>query len=284
VAPPVRVIRTVVFDERDGPLPALLLALTVLAGLLDAFSILRLGGVFVATMTGNLVFIGLAAAGATGFVVGIPALALGGFVVGVLIGGRAYRAAPSHRGAALRNVLVVKLSLAGAVMVIAVLAGPQFPPGARDAMVVLLAMSMGAQLAAIRQLKVPDLLTVVLTMTITGALTERSSGWTDPKLLRRALALIAFALGAVIGALLILHVGVAAELSFGSGSSLQSLSPRTGCRARPRAGPPHDQLDGRLRDSRVRRFKEPVSARVHPGSPAIPVPGHRGARRTRCGC
>lgn len=216
-APPVRGLGRVFVDERDGPLPALLLALTVLAGVVDATSILRLGHVFVATMTGNLVFIGLAAAGAKGFAVGTSALALCGFVVGVLIGGRACRGAGSHRGLALRNVLGVKLWLAGAVTVVAVLTGPHIPVGARQTMVVLLAMSMGAQLAAIRYLKVPDLLTVVLTMTITGALTERGMGWSDPKMLRRGLTLAAFAVGALSGALLILNVGVAAALSLGFG-------------------------------------------------------------------
>jgi hypothetical protein len=85
----------------------------------------------------------------------------------VLVGGRACEAAASHRGRALRNVLAIKVSLASVVTLIAVLTGARFPTGARDAMLVLLAMSMGAQLAAIRFLKVPDLLTVVLTMTIT---------------------------------------------------------------------------------------------------------------------
>lgn len=51
---------------------------------------------------------------------------------------------------------------------------------AADAVIVLLAMSMGAQLAAIRFLKVPDLLTVVLTMTVIGLVTERGRGWNDP--------------------------------------------------------------------------------------------------------
>jgi uncharacterized membrane protein YoaK (UPF0700 family) len=196
-------------------LPAFLLALTVLAGIVDATSILRLGHVFVATITGNLVFIGLAAAGARGFAVGISALAVGGFIVGVLIGGRACQAARSHRGLAFRNVLRVKVLLASVVTLIAVLTGPNFAVGARDAMVVLMATSMGAQLAVIRYLKVPDLLTVVLTMTITGALTERGSGRNDPRVLRRGLALVAFAVGALSGALLILNVGVAAALSFG---------------------------------------------------------------------
>ena len=217
MAPQVRDLRSVFLDERDGPLPALLLALTVLAGLLDATSILRLGGVFVATMTGNLVFIGLAAAGASGFAVGTSALALGGFMPGVLIGARACRAARSHRGIALRNVLIVKLCLAGSVTLIALLTGPQFPTGVRDIMIVLLATSMGSQLAMIRYLKVPDLLTVVLTMTLTGALTDRVSGWNDPRLLRRGLALLAFAIGAVSGGLLILDVGVGAALCVGLG-------------------------------------------------------------------
>jgi uncharacterized membrane protein YoaK (UPF0700 family) len=202
-------------DERHGPLPALLLALTVLAGVVDAVSILRLGHVFVATVTGNLVFLGLAAAGAKGFAVGTSALAVGGFLIGALIGGRACEAASSHRGRALRNVMSVKLCLAGVVTLIAVLTGPRFSRGAQDAMVVLLAVSMGDQLAAIRFLKVPDLMTVVLTLAITGVITERKRGWRDPAMLRRGLALLAFALGALSGALLVLNVSVAAALGLG---------------------------------------------------------------------
>ena len=76
-------------------------------------------------------------------------------------------------------------------------------------------MSMGAQLAAIRFLGVPDLLTVVLTMTITGVLTEHERGWHDAARLRRGLSLVAFAVGGLSGALLILNVGIAAALSFG---------------------------------------------------------------------
>jgi uncharacterized membrane protein YoaK (UPF0700 family) len=214
---PLALLRSAVLDELHGPLPALLLSLTVLAGVVDAISILRLGGVFVATMTGNLVFLGLAAAGAKGFAVDTSALALAGFVIGALIGGRACEAAQSHRGLALRNVLAIKLWFAGAVTVIGIITGPHFPSGARDAMLVLLAMSMGCQLAAIRFLKVPDLLTVVLTMTITGVLTERKRGWRDPAMLRRGLSLVAFAVGALSGGLLIVNVGVSAALLFGLG-------------------------------------------------------------------
>ena len=157
----------------------------------------------------------MAAAGAKAFAVGTSALAVGGFVVGVPIGGWACRAAHSHRGAALRNVLAVKLCLAGTVFVITAATDPTFSRGTRDVMVVLLAMSMGAQLAVIRYLKVPDLLTVVLTMAITGALSERASGWRDPKLVRRGLAVVCFLVGAVSGGLLVLNVGTTAALGAG---------------------------------------------------------------------
>jgi uncharacterized membrane protein YoaK (UPF0700 family) len=202
-------------DEKDGPLPALLLALTVLAGVVDATSILGLGNVFVATMTGNFVFLGLALAGAGVFAVGTSAIAIGGFAVGSMIGGRAFRAGGAHRGRGLRNVLAVKVTLAAAVTLTAILAGGRFTVGVRDLVVVLLAMSMGAQLAAIRSLKIADLPTVAVTMTINGVFSERGGGWHDPAVLRRGVAVLAFTIGAVAGGLLVRFVSVTAALGLG---------------------------------------------------------------------
>jgi uncharacterized membrane protein YoaK (UPF0700 family) len=208
-------LRQAVVDEKDGPLPAMLVALTVLAGVVDAASILGLGHVFVATITGNLVFVGLAVAGAHGFAVAPCLLSIGGFIVGALAGGHACRTARSHRGRALRNVLGVKLALAAVVTAIIVSVGGHPGAGTRDVAVVLLAMSMGCQLAAIRYLKVPDLLTVVLTLTITGALTERGLGPFHPAVLRRAIAVLAFAVGAISGGLLVVDVSLSAALGLG---------------------------------------------------------------------
>lgn len=207
--------RRALVDDLDGPLPALLLALTVLAGIVDATSILRLGHVFCATVTGNLVFLGLAGAGVTGFDVATPAVALGGFVIGALVGGHACRVAGSHRGLAVRNVLAIKALLATVVTLGAFITGGEFSLGVQDVLLVLLAISMGTQLALIRFLKVPDLVTVSLTFTITGALIERGKGWDDPAVLRRGLAMVAFAAGAMVGALLIrlLTMGAATSLS-----------------------------------------------------------------------
>jgi uncharacterized membrane protein YoaK (UPF0700 family) len=208
-------LRLAIIDDRDGPLPAMLVALTVLAGVVDASSILGLGHVFVATITGNLVFVGLAVAGAQGFSVVPCLLAIGGFIVGALAGGHACRVARGHRGRALRNVLGAKLALA--TVVTAIIVSVDGHPGARtqDIAIVLLAMSMGCQLAAIRYLKVPDLLTVVLTLTITGALTERGLGPFHPAVLRRAIAVLAFAVGAILGGLLVVDVSLSAALGLG---------------------------------------------------------------------
>jgi uncharacterized membrane protein YoaK (UPF0700 family) len=50
-------------DRPHGPLPVLLVCLTVVTGLVDAFSYLSLGHVSVANMTGNVVSLGFALAG-----------------------------------------------------------------------------------------------------------------------------------------------------------------------------------------------------------------------------
>ena len=53
-------------EVKHGPLPPLLVAMTLVTGLVDSFSYLVLGHVFVANMTGNVVFLAFALAGASG--------------------------------------------------------------------------------------------------------------------------------------------------------------------------------------------------------------------------
>lgn len=209
-----RYLRAAVTDERDGPLPAMLLSLTVLVGIVDATSIL-LAHVFVATITGNIVFLGLAIAGAPGFSIRSSALPIVAFAVGAVLGGRAFRAAGLHRGRAFRNVLGVKSVMAVVVTIVVITAHGHFDARTRDYVVILLAISMGSQLAAIRFLAVRDLPTVVLTLVMTGALIEPNRGITDPVMLRRVLAIAAFLLGITTGGLLVRHVSVAASLSVG---------------------------------------------------------------------
>src|SRR5690348_9132237 len=71
----------------DRGLISILLGLTVVTGLVDAVSYLGLG-VFTANMTGNVVLLAFAVAGAPALSVPRLATSLAGFVVGALLGGR----------------------------------------------------------------------------------------------------------------------------------------------------------------------------------------------------
>lgn len=51
---------------RSVPLPKVLIDLTAVTGIVDVVAFLRLGQVFTAFMTGNILFLGFAAAGAAG--------------------------------------------------------------------------------------------------------------------------------------------------------------------------------------------------------------------------
>ena len=66
-------------DRPPPPLVVTLAALTVVSGFVDAVSFLGLGHVFTANMTGNVVLIGFAAAGAPGFSMAASLCALGAF-------------------------------------------------------------------------------------------------------------------------------------------------------------------------------------------------------------
>ena len=69
-------------------LSALLMVLTIIAGVIDAISVLGLGRVFTANMTGNTVFLGFALAGVPGFSPLRSVAALAAFLVGAVVGGR----------------------------------------------------------------------------------------------------------------------------------------------------------------------------------------------------
>jgi uncharacterized membrane protein YoaK (UPF0700 family) len=114
--------RTLIADPRFGPLPGPLLLLTVVTGVVDAISILALGRVFVANMTGNVVFAGFAIAGAPGFSLSASLLALAGFLAGAL-GGAALTLYTSPVAA-----LTLALSLLGVVAAAAVAAASHPAP------------------------------------------------------------------------------------------------------------------------------------------------------------
>ena len=106
-----------------------MLVLTVLTGVVDAVSILSLGRVFVANMTGNVVFVGFALAGASGFSLSASLSALAGFLVGAAVGGALAERQGGHRGRLVAITGGGELVLVLGALVAAVAAGSRPGPG-----------------------------------------------------------------------------------------------------------------------------------------------------------
>jgi uncharacterized membrane protein YoaK (UPF0700 family) len=194
-----------------------MLTLSFSTGVLDAATYLGLHGVFTANMTGNLIFVSLGLAGQASVPVLRAVLALGGFALGAAVSGRLLRGGASSAQADRRlpsTLLLVAMLLAGSAVTLAV--------GGRgalllDVLTVLMAFAMGVQAMVARRVGVGDVTTVVVTSTLAGLMGENSAtGRTADRALtvRRALAVLTMALGAVTGAFLLsLSIVVAVALS-----------------------------------------------------------------------
>jgi uncharacterized membrane protein YoaK (UPF0700 family) len=200
-----------VAHPQHGPLPAILLLLTFGTGIVDAASILGLGRVFVANMTGNVVFIGFGLAGAPGFSITGSLVALAAFLIGATAGGVVIARRAGHRGRLLLLSLTVQLALFLAAAIVSGLAGRSAGIAAQDLILALVALALGLQNAVVRQLAVPDMTTTVLTMTLTGIGADLRRG-DAVTAARRAVVVLAMLLGAVLGAAVVLHVGLTAGL------------------------------------------------------------------------
>jgi len=192
--------------------------LTVVTGLVDAVAYLRLGHVFVANMTGNVVFLGFSVAGASGLSVGGSIVAILCFLPGGILAGRMHARVGGRRMHQLRVATAIQLVLFGGGVVIAAGVGDHIGSGSRYALIVLLALAMGIQNATARRLAVPDLTTTVLTLTLTGIASDSQlAGGSGAGTGRRFVSVAAMLLGAIIGALLLLKVAPVASLALAAG-------------------------------------------------------------------
>ncbi|RTL62926.1 MAG: DUF1275 domain-containing protein [Pseudonocardiaceae bacterium] len=191
-------------DPHHGPLPALMLALTFVSGMVDAISILALGRVFVANMTGNVVFLGFALAGIEGFALLPSVVAVAGFVVGALGGGTLVQRFGSSRPILLRNALGVEFTLLAGCLVASLLGHLRDDDVSTTVVAGVAAAAMGLQTATARRIGVPDMTTSVVTMTLTGFAAERRRA---DAALRRGAVVLSMLLGALCGALLVVHIG-----------------------------------------------------------------------------
>jgi uncharacterized membrane protein YoaK (UPF0700 family) len=210
-----------VWPGRDGPdglLPPLLLLFLVVTGLVDAASYLKLGHVFVANMTGNVVFLGFAIAGAGGLSIWASLVAIGSFLVGGLAGGRIGGRYAERRGTLLRVALAAQLPAVAVAVALVAAGGDPIDGTRRYVVTAALALAMGVQNATARRLAVPELTTTVLTMTLTGIAADSTlAGGGGSKIGRRLVAVAAMLVGALIGALLALRVGTVAPLAAAAG-------------------------------------------------------------------
>jgi len=198
------------------PLAGLLLLLSVTTGLVDAISVLGLGKVFTANMTGNIVFLGFAAAGTPGFRVAPYLVAIVAFLVGALVAGRTGKA---HAGRPLRRWLMIAATIEAVLLWIAAAIAIDFDVATQTpdlsvyAIIILTGLAMGFRNATIRQLKVPDLTTTVLTLTLTGLAADSSlAGGANINWRRRIGSVAAIFGGAALGAVLVMRTGLTAPL------------------------------------------------------------------------
>jgi uncharacterized membrane protein YoaK (UPF0700 family) len=196
--------RDLVDDEREGSLPGIFTILTFVSGIADATAILRIDHVFVANITGNIIFVGLALVGARGFSITSSLIVFASFLAGASGAGAVMPRPLTHRGRAAH--ITVVLQLADLALATAILAACPNPGAAvRDVLLVVLAFGMGAKAAIVRAVNVPGLTTAVFTTTLTGLAVDGAKGdWRQPNFVVRIVAALALVTGAMAGAVLAL--------------------------------------------------------------------------------
>jgi len=205
----------IVRDPVHGPLPGLLFVLTAVTGVIDAVSLLTMGRVFVANITGTIVTLGLALAGTLGIVRATALAALATFVLGAYAGGQMIIHFGGHRGRLLLRTLAVEVVFVVVAIPVTVPLTATLAPELSVRAVVaaaILAFAMGMQIAVVRRLKVPDMNTTVVTMVITGLAADAHGGG-RASFLRRLVAVLSLLVGAALGALLVLRAGPAWALA-----------------------------------------------------------------------
>ena len=180
-----------------------LLVLTFGTGMIDAISVLVLGHVFVANMTGNVIFLGFWFAQQRVVDMTAAVVAFVSFVLGAVVGGRFAR----HLEHDTRRWVTVALAVESIVLVtLSVLAGAgvlDYHDNTKLILIAGLALAFGSQNATARQFGIQELSTTVLTSTIVGiGVDSRLAGGTGKREKLRLSVVVTMCAGAVVGATL----------------------------------------------------------------------------------
>lgn len=182
---------------------AALLLLTFATGVVDAISVLVLGHVFVANMTGNIIFLGFWFVPRAGVDLTGAIVAFVSFLAGTVIGGRMTRHLRTHA----RRWLTTSLGLEIAVLLtLSILSGTgvlSYQTNTKLILIAGLAVTFGVQNATARQFGIQELSTTVLTSTVVGiGVDSRLAGGTGEREKLRYSVVLAMCGGAIVGATL----------------------------------------------------------------------------------
>lgn len=156
----------------------ILLLLTWAAGSMDAVSYLCLDHVLTANMTGNTVLLSIAIGQSDALQAFRSLTSLVGFILGAALGARI--AKPEREGEDWPPSVTTALVVEGCVM--AIFAAGWFGSGHHGTrltpffLILLSAITMGMQSAAVRRLRIPGVVTTFITGTITAVVSELVTG------------------------------------------------------------------------------------------------------------
>jgi uncharacterized membrane protein YoaK (UPF0700 family) len=179
--------------------------------MVDAVTYLALGHVFAANMTGNIIVLGFALAGAPDISVTASLVSLASFFIGAMLSGHLARALGHTRQRWIVTMFALEttfLALAALVTAMSVL------PHNDELIVGILAIAMGMRSVTARRMGISDVSTIVVTLTLSNLAADALlPGATYQAAGVRLFSLGAILVGAAAGALVLLHLGPAVVLT-----------------------------------------------------------------------
>ncbi|MFZ1175051.1 MAG: YoaK family protein [Mycobacterium sp.] len=185
----------------ERPTVAALLLLTFATGLADSISILVLGHVFVANMTGNVIFLGFWLAPKTSIDLTAVVVALPTFVCTTILSGRLSRHFGDRTRPWITTVLASEIVLLVALSILAGTGVLHYHNNSKLIMISILAVTFGLQHSSARQFGIQELSTTVLTSTIVSlGLDSHLAGGTGTREKLRISVVSTMCAGALFGA------------------------------------------------------------------------------------
>ncbi|MCX5210360.1 DUF1275 domain-containing protein [Kitasatospora sp. NBC_00240] len=196
--------------RRSAALDAVLIVLTLTTGVIEAVSLLALGHVFTALMTGNMLFLAFGLAGGPGLSVTASAVSLGAFAVGNLAGALLETRVEARRHRWFVAGLVAEALLLGGAGLAAGGIGRLDEPltGHLYLVIALTALAMGLRSVTTLRARVAELPTTLTTRALTSVISglapvvgrDPARNGDAGSALLRAAGVVAMFLGGLLGA------------------------------------------------------------------------------------